>query len=147
MSLVDTIRKDMFEASKQGEVLESDILKMVLATIKNEEISKGEKLTDEEVIKVLRKESKKVEDSINEYTKMGRMDLVEKEKAQLEVLRRYLPELMSRDDIKKIVARVVKETDAKDMRDMGKVMGTSMKELNGQADGNTVKEIVQELLS
>jgi uncharacterized protein len=147
MSLTDTIRKEMFNASKDGKVLESEILKMVLANIKNEEISKGEKLTDEEVTKVIRKESRKVQDSITEYTKMGRDDLVEKEKSQLEILERYLPALMDTADVKKVVQKVIADTDAKDMRDMGKVMGMSMKELNGQADGNTVRDIVQELLS
>ena len=147
MSLIDDIRKDMFNASKSGNVLESEILKMVLATVKNEEISKGEALSDESVIKVIRKESKKVEDSINEFTKMNRNDLVEREKAQLEVLGRYLPALMDITQVREIVKKVVADTQAKDMKDMGKVMGMAMKELDGKADGNTVKDIVGELLS
>ena len=147
MSLTDDIRKDMFNASKSGNTLESDILKMVLATVKNEEISKGESLSDESVIKVIRKESKKIQDSINEFTKMNRNDLVEREKAQLEVLGRYLPALMDITQVREIVKKVVADTQAKDMKDMGKVMGMAMKELDGKADGNTVKDIVGELLS
>ena len=147
MSLIDDIRKDMFNASKSGNTLESDILKMVLATVKNEEISKGESLSDESVIKVIRKESKKIQDSINEFTKMNRKDLVEKEKAQLEVLERYLPALMDIEQVREIIKKVIADTQAEGMKDMGKVMGISMKELDGQADGNTVKDIVGELLS
>jgi len=147
MSLTDDIRKDMFNASKSGNALESDILKMVLATVKNEEISKGESLSDESVIKVIRKESKKIEDSINEFSKMNRDDLVEKEKAQLGVLERYLPALMDIKQVREIIKKVIVDTDAQGMKDMGKVMGLSMKELDGQADGNTVKDIVRELLS
>ena len=147
MSLTDDIRKDMFNASKSGNTLESDILKMVLATVKNEEISKGESLSDESVIKVIRKESKKIQDSINEFTKMNRKDLVEKEKAQLEVLERYLPALMDIEQVREIIKKVIADTQAEGMKDMGKVMGISMKELDGQADGNTVKDIVGELLS
>ncbi len=147
MSLVEDIRKDMFNASKIGNSSESDILKMVLATVKNEEISKGEKLTDEEVVKVLRRESKKVEDSITEFTKMGREDLLEKEKNQLEVLKRYLPALMDATQVETVVKKVITESGAKDQREMGKVMGMVMKELNGKADGNVVREIVQKLLS
>ncbi|MFA5622767.1 MAG: GatB/YqeY domain-containing protein [Candidatus Dojkabacteria bacterium] len=147
MSLTDDIRKDMFNASKSGNALESDILKMVLATVKNEEISKGESLSDESVIKVIRKESKKIEDSINEFSKMNRDDLVEKEKAQLGVLERYLPALMDIEQVKDIIKKIIVDTDAQGMKDMGKVMGLSMKELDGQADGNTVKDIVRELLS
>lgn len=147
MSLTDDIRKDMFNASKSGNASESDILKMVLATVKNEEISKGESLSDESVIKVIRKESKKIEDSINEFSKMNRDDLVEKEKAQLGVLERYLPALMDIEQVKDIIKKIIADTDAQGMKDMGKVMGLSMKELDGQADGNTVKDIVRELLS
>ncbi|MDX9739112.1 MAG: GatB/YqeY domain-containing protein [Candidatus Dojkabacteria bacterium] len=147
MSLTDDIRKDMFNASKSGNALESDILKMVLATVKNEEISKGESLSDESVIKVIRKESKKIEDSINEFSKMNRDDLVEKEKAQLGVLERYLPALMDIKQVREVVKKVIEDAGAEGMKDMGKVMGLSMKELDGQADGNTVKDIVRELLS
>ena len=147
MSLLEDIRKDMFSASKAGNTSESEILKMVLAVVKNEEISKGEKLTEEEIVKVLRKESKKVQDSINEFTKMNRNDLVEKEKSQLEVLERYLPALLDESKVRGIVKKAIEISKAQDMRDMGKVMGIAMKELNGQADGNKVREIVQELLS
>jgi len=147
MSLDQDIRKDMFSASKSGNVLESDILKMVLASVKNEEIEKGEKLKDEEIIKVIRKESKKIEDSINEYTKMNRTDLVGKEKVQLEILNKYLPALMEESQIKEVVQRVIAQCNATGMKDMGKVMGMSMKELEGKADGNTVKNITQQLLS
>lgn len=147
MSLLEDIRKDMFSASKQSNTVESDILKMVIAVIKNEEISKGEKLTDEEILKVLRKESKKVQDSINEFTKMGRDDLIAKEKVQLEVLERYLPAMLDESKVREVVEEVISKSGAQDMRDMGRVMGMVMKELNGQADGNTVKDIVSELLS
>jgi uncharacterized protein YqeY len=147
MSLDQDIRKDMFNASKSGSVLESDILKMVLAAIKNEEIANGEKLTDGNIIKVIRKESKKIEDSINEYTKMNRTDLVEKEKVQLEILQKYLPALMEESEIREVVKKVITESNASSLKEMGVVMGIAMKELNGKADGNTVKNIVQELLS
>ncbi|KKP56794.1 hypothetical protein A3K02_00565 [candidate division WS6 bacterium RIFOXYD1_FULL_33_8] len=147
MSLVENIRKDMFEGTKVGNVQKVDILKLVLADIKNEEISLGEKLSDDQVLKVLRKEKKKVEDSISEYTKMNREDLVAKETLQLEILNEYLPAQMSEEDIKKIVSRVVKENNVSDVREMGRVMGIVMKELNGQADGNVVRNIVQNTLS
>jgi len=147
MSLLEDIRKDMFSASKAGNTSESEILKMVLAVVKNEEISKGDKLSEDEIVKVLRKESKKIQDSINEFTKMNRNDLVEKEKSQLEVLERYLPGLLDESKVRELVKKAIEISKAQDMRDMGKVMGIAMKELNGQADGNKVREIVQELLS
>ncbi len=147
MPLLDDIRKDMFSASKAGNTSESEILKMVLAVVKNEEISKGEKLTEEEIVKVIRKERKKIQDSINEFTKMNREDLVEKEKSQLKVIEKYLPALLDESKVREIVKKAIETSNAKDMRDMGRVMGIAMKELNGQADGNMVREIVQELLS
>ena len=76
----------------------------------------------------------------------SRDDLVKKEKQDLEILEEYLPELMNDEDIKKIVEKKIEQLGAQDIRDMGKVMGATMKELEGKADGNTVKNIVQSLL-
>ena len=147
MSLVDTLRKDMFQASKDGDVNKSDILKMALASIKNAQIEVEEELSDTDIEKILRKEVKKVKDSIEQFEKMGREDLLSKEKSQLEVLESYLPELMGEDEVRKVVEKKIDELGAKDMKDMSKVMGVVMKELDGKTDGNTVKNIVQELLS
>ena len=147
MSLTQDIRKEMFEASKVGNTKEADILKLVLADIKNEEISIGETLSDEQVLKVLRKQKKRVEDSIEGFTKMNREDFISKEKEQLQVLERYLPAQMSEEDITKVVKKVLKESNASSLKDMGMVMGKSMKELGDSADGNTVRNIVQSLLS
>ena len=147
MSLVDTIRKDMFQASKEHNTLKSDILKMALAEIKNAQKASEKDLKESDIEKILRKEVKKVLDSIEQFEKMQRDDLVKKEKAQLEVLNQYLPKLLGEDEVRKIVEEKIKQTGAESIRDMGKVMGVVMKELDGKADGNTVKIIVQELLS
>jgi hypothetical protein len=147
MSLLEQIRKDMLTALKSGEKDKSQTLKMVMATIKNAQIESEEELTDEEVEKILRKETKKIEDSIEQYQKMERDDLVEKEKQDLEIIEAYLPELMTEEEISKVVEQKIEQLGATDMRDMGKVMGTVMNELNGRADGNTVKNIVQSMLA
>jgi hypothetical protein len=143
MSLSEQIKKDMITALKSGYKQKSQTLKMLVAAIKNAQIESEKELSDMEIEKILRKESKKIEDSIDQYTKMGRKDLVEKEHEDLEVLEQYLPELMSKEDIEKVVEQKIKELGAQDMRDMGKIMGAVMKELDGKADGNTVKNIVQ----
>ena len=148
MSLVDTIRKDMFQASKEGNSTKADILKLALAEIKNEQIALGkEELEENEVEKILRREVKKIVDSIEQFEKMQREDLVQREKAQLEVINEYLPELLGEDEVRKIVEQKVKEIGAVSVKDMSKIMGVVMKELDGKADGNTVKAIVLELLS
>ena len=147
MSLLETIKKDMIEASKKGDVDSTNILKLAIASIKNAEIAKGDKLSDEEILKVLRKEESKIKDSIAEFTKMGRKDLIERESRQLKVISSYLPKLMSREEIEKVVSKAVADTHAEGLKSMGAVMGIVMKELNGKADGSVVKEVVQEFLS
>lgn len=137
----------MITALKSGYKDKSQTLKMLIATIKNAQIDSQKELTDEEIEKILRKETKKIEDSIQQYQEMGREDLVKKEKIDLKIVEEYLPELMSEEEIKKVVDKKIDELKAESMGDMGKVMGSVMKELEGQADGNTVKNIVQSKLS
>ena len=137
----------MIEASKKGDVDSTNILKLAISSIKNEEIAKGSKLSDEEVLKVLRKEESKIKDSIAEFTKMDRKDLIERESKQLKVISSYLPKLISREEIEKVVSKIVADTHAEGLKSMGAVMGIVMKELQGKADGSTVKEVVQEFLS
>ena len=137
----------MIEASKKGDVDSTNILKLAISSIKNEEIAKGSKLSDEEILKVLRKEESKIKDSIAEFTKMDREDLIARESKQLKVISSYLPKLMSREEIEKVVSKVVADTHVEGLKSMGAVMGIVMKELQGKADGSTVKEVVQEFLS
>jgi len=122
MSLLETIRKDMIEASKKGDVDSTNILKLAIASIRNEEIAKGDKLSDEEILKVLRKEESKIKDSITEFTKMGRKDLIERESRQLKVISSYLPKLMGREEIEKVVSKAVADTHAEGLKSMGAVM-------------------------
>lgn len=147
MSLVETFRKDMFEGTRNHDTNRVDILKLSLASIKNTEIEKGEPLDDSEIVNVLRKEVKKIKDSIEQYEKMGREDLLQKEKSQLEVLNSYLPQLMTEEEVKIVVSKKIKELGVSDIKDMGKVIGAVMKELNGKTDGSVVKDAVQSLLS
>ena len=147
MSLLETLRKDMFSATKDGNTTKADIIKMAIAAIKNAEIEKGEVLDDKETVKVLRKEVKKIQDSIAQFTTMGRQDLVDRETKQLEVLQEYLPKQMSEEEIKKVVKAKIIELEAEGMKDFGKVMGVVMKELAEQAEGGIVKDIIESLLN
>lgn len=146
MSLLENIRKDMLDASKQGDDITVDILKLVIADIRNEQIALDKELTDEDVLKVLRKQERKIKDSIEQYSKMGRDDLVERESSQLKVIEKYLPSLMNEEEITKVVSKVIADTNSNGMHSMGLVMGSVMKELNGKADGNLVKDVVGKLL-
>lgn len=145
--MLESLRKDMFEASKVKDTHKVDILKMAMASVKNQEIEVGKSLSDEEIIAVLRKESKKVSDSIEQFKIMGRDDLLGKEQYQLEILESYLPQLMSKDDVEKFVREKISEFGTVTENDMGKVMGAVMNELKGKADGRLVKDVVQGILS
>ena len=146
MSLQETLREEMFSAFKEGLTNKSNILKLAISSIKLAQVDKGEELTDEEVIRVIRKEVKKIEDSILEYKEMGRKDLEDIELEQKAVLEVYLPQMMNEDEILGIVKKKKEELGITDKRDIGRLMGVVMKELNGKADGTLVKDIVNQEL-
>ena len=147
MTLSEKIRKDMLDAVKAKDVVKIDILKMVIASLKNAELEKGKELDEKEQESILRKEAKKLKDAYEEYVKAGREDLAQKEKDQLNILEAYLPKLMSDSEIKSFVIKKVEEMDAQGSKDTGKVMGIVMKELHGKADGTLVNNIVKEVLN
>ncbi len=147
MTLSEKIRKDMIAAVKAKDTLKIDILKMALASLKNAEIEKDRELDEKEQENILRKEAKKLKDAYEEYKQAGRDDLAEKEEAQLEILEAYLPKLMDESEVKEFVQKKAKELKAEGPRDMGKVMGAVMKELQGKADGGVVNNIVKEVLN
>lgn len=146
MSLIDTFRKDMISATKDGNTDKLDILKLALASMINAQKAASEELKDVDFEKILKKEVKKVKDSIEQFSAIGRMELADREKRQLEVLESYLPKEMSSEDVAKIVKRIISEIKPEGSKDMGRVMGVVMKEVAGRADGNIVKEIVLEHL-
>jgi uncharacterized protein YqeY len=146
MSLIDTFRKDMISATKEGNTDKLDILKLALASMINAQKAASEELKDVDFEKILKKEVKKVKDSIEQFSAIGRMELANREKRQLEVLESYLPKEMSSEDVAKIVKRIISEIKPEGSKDMGRVMGVVMKEVAGRADGNIVKEIVLEHL-
>ncbi len=146
MSLVDTLRKDMFEAKRNGDDKSSSILSIVLADISNAKISKGDELSEEEVIDVVRKEAKKLKEAFELYTSSGRNDLAEVEKFQLDVIERYLPKLMSEEEIKAFVQDKIAELSLP-VNDLGKLMGLIMPQLKGKADGALVNKVVREIAS
>lgn len=147
MALLDTLRKDTFAAMKAGDEVKIGILQIAVGSIKNEELKKGEALNEEEEIKVLRTEVKKLKDAIEQYKTAGRDDLVSRESAQLVIIEAYLPSLMSEADVEKVVQAKMTELNVIGMSDMGRLMGVVMKELAGKADGGVVKQVVTNLLT
>ena len=114
--------------------------------LKEEELVKESQLNDEEIIEVISLEIKKRKEAIFEYEKGERQDLVEKEKKELEVLKEYLPEQLSEEEIKKIIEESVKKVGAESMKDMGKVIKELAPQIKGKADMGEVSKIIRELL-
>jgi uncharacterized protein len=130
--------------------IKTSVLRMLLSSIKNYEIQKGGagyEASEDEVLSVIQKEAKQRRDSIEEYKKANRQELVDKEQEELDILGNYLPEQMSDDEVNKIIIQTISETDANSIQNMGKVMGALNAKLKGKADMGKVSSIVKEKLS
>ncbi len=182
MSLKQLLKKDLDDSLKSNQGIALMTLRVLFASILNKEKEKRYKifslreiprsgtktnaglsekeleeksaLSDEEIIDVLASEAKKRKESILAYEQGKREDLANKEKAELEILQKYLPEPLSEEELKKIVKEAVEKTGAKEMKDpslrsgqvMGKIMAEVMPKVKGRADGNAINKIVKELL-
>lgn len=147
MSLKDQLNDDLKEAMRSGDKTRTQTLRSLKSAIRYAEIEAGNELDDQGVLGVIAKESKQRRDSIAEFKKGARDDLVEAESAELTILESYLPEQMSEEQIRAKAATVIAEQGVTDMKGMGQVMKQLMAELKGQADGKVVNQIVRELLS
>lgn len=147
MPILDTLRKDMFEARKSGDQNKANILSIAIASVSNFKIEVQRDITDEDVITILRKEEKKLKEAFEQFTNNGRDDLAQREKAQLEVIQTYLPALMSDDEVEKAVKAQIVQLGDVTIRDMGKIMGMVMAQLKGKADGNIVSQMVKKVLT
>jgi len=145
--MLDQLEEELKIALKAGEKAKTMGLRNIIGKIKAAQIDKGETLTDEESLKILKTAAKQLKESIDQYQKGGRDDLAEKEAFELSLLEKYLPDQLSEEQIRGTVKNIVKNTGAGSMQDMGKVMGATMKELAGSADGKIVQKIVKEELS
>ena len=142
MSLMEKLTADMKEAMKQGEKERLSVIRLVRGAVRQAEIDGKKTLTDDEVIGVISKEVKMRRDSIEEFARGKRDDLVAKTKAEIDLLMPYLPAQLSVDELKKIVADVVAEVGA----ETAKVMGVLMPRVKGRADGKLINEIVRDHL-
>lgn len=148
MSLSEQIVVDLTAAMKAQDAQRTSTLRMVKAAMMNRKIEQGSELTDEDVQKLLRSLVKQRRDSIEQYEKAGRQELVNKEAAEITVIEAYLPQAASADEIEAAVAAAIAETGATSMKDMGKVMKAAQTALAGKnADGKQVSEIVKAKLA
>lgn len=149
MGLKETLKSDLTEAIRSSNKVVSGTIRMVLTAITNEEVSGKEArvLSDDEIITVLSREAKKRREAAEEFAKANRPDKSAEEKAEGEVIAKYLPAQLSEDDIKKIIAAAVASTGAAGPGDMGKVMGTIKPQIAGKADGALVSSLVKAALA
>ncbi|GBE03590.1 MAG TPA: GatB/YqeY domain-containing protein [Nitrospirae bacterium] len=146
MSLMETIANDLTSALKAGQKEKLLIMRMVKSAIKNGEIEKGEPLSDDEVLAVLRTFAKRAKDSIEQFSKADREDLAAKEKDELAIIEEYLPKQLGEDDLRIMIKDIIQEQGAVGMKDMGKVMKGLMVRSKGQVDGKAANNIVKEML-
>ncbi|HSX18836.1 MAG TPA: GatB/YqeY domain-containing protein [Candidatus Saccharimonadales bacterium] len=147
MSLLDQLNADLISAQKAKDEVATSTLRMAISNLKNARIAKGGDLTDDDSIAELVKDAKRHKESIAVFTNAGRLELATKEKAELDVLSKYLPEQISEDEIKKAVDEAVSEVKPGGVADMGKVMSVVMSKVGRGADGSVVSSLVREKLS
>jgi uncharacterized protein YqeY len=148
MSLSKQIVVDLTAAMKAQHAAKLSTLRMVKAAMMNRQIEKGSELDDDEMQKLLQSLVKQRRDSIEQYEKAGRQELVDKEQAEIDVIEIYLPKAASHEEIEQAVAAVIAETGASSMKDMGKVMKATQAALAGKnADGRLVSEVVKAKLA
>jgi uncharacterized protein len=147
MSLLDRLNQDMKQAMKNKDKEKLSVIRMVKSSLQNEAIKLGNVLSEDEELQVLTREMKQRKDSLQEFEKAGRDDLVKNLEQEIVVLNDYMPAQMSEEELKSVIQETIEQTGAASKADMGKVMGAIMPKVRGKAEGTMVNRLVQQLLS
>lgn len=146
MSIQERLSEDLKTAMRAGDVTTRETIRMVMAALKNRRIEHGEDLDDGETLQVLTKAMKSRQESIEQFEAAGRTDLADKERAEAEVVRRYLPAELSEDEVREIVRAKVEELGLESKQQFGQLMKGVMAECKGRADGKLVQRLAGEFL-
>jgi len=147
MGLEEKLVDEMKQAMRSNDKLRLSTIRMIRSALKNKEIDLRRKLEDEDIMRVIQGMVRKGEESVEQFLSGGRMDLVEKEKQEIEILKSFLPEPISQEEILRIIDQSIQETQASSLKDLGKVMKSVMPKLGGKADGKLINQLVKERLS
>ncbi|OGP73049.1 MAG: glutamyl-tRNA amidotransferase [Deltaproteobacteria bacterium RBG_16_50_11] len=147
MALEDRLVEEMKQAMKSSDKLRLSTIRMIRTAVKNKEIEQRKPLDDEGIIRVIQGMVRKSEESVEQFKAGGRMDLVEKETKEIETMKSYLPQPLSREEVLKVIDQTIEETQATSLKDLGKVMKSLMPKLGGKVDGALVNQWVKERLS
>lgn len=146
MTLVEKTRSDLTTAMKAGERVRVSVVRMLLAALHNEEIELRRELRDEDALRILGRQIREHEESIREFDRGGREDLVRAEEQELSILKEYSPKMMEEEEIEGYVNAAIAEVGASEPKDLGRVMAVLMPRLAGKAEGAVVNRIVREKL-
>jgi len=147
MSLEERLVEEMKQAMKSNDKLRLSTIRMIRSSMKNKEIELRKKLEDEDIVKVIQVMVRKGEESVEQFQAGKRVDLVEKETKEIEILKSFLPQPLSQEEILKIIDQSIEETQASSPKDIGKVMKSVMPKIGGKADGKLINQLVKERLS
>ncbi|AJY76322.1 GatB/YqeY domain-containing protein [Paenibacillus beijingensis] len=146
MNLSERLNDDMKQAMKNQDKFKLTTIRMIRSAVKNLEIDLKRPLDDNEVLDIVSREIKQRKDSLQEFEKAGRDDLIKDVAAEIEIISQYLPEQLTEEEIKAIVEQTIQETGASSKAEMGKVMSALMPKVKGRADGKLVNQAVQQFL-
>lgn len=147
MGLEERLNEEMKAAMKSNDKLRLSTIRMIRSTVKNKEIELRKPLDDETIQRVIQGMVRKGEESLEQFKLGGRMDLVEKEGKEIEILKSFLPQSLTREEVIKIIDETIEETQVASLKDLGKVMKAVMSKLQGKADGKLINQLVKERLS
>ena len=145
--LKEKLLEDLKNCMKNKNVVRKNVIQMVRAAILQVEKDNSITLDDNQIIDIIAKESKKRKDSLDDYEKSGRQDLINELKEEIDILAEYLPKQLSMEEVEKIVKEVIEAEGATSMKDMGKVMKSAKEKIGAASDGRTINEAVKKLLS
>lgn len=145
--LKEKLLEDLKNSMKEKNEIRKNTIQMVRAAILQVEKDKGITLEDDKIIEIIAKETKKRKDSLGDYEKSGREDLIKQVKEEISILQEYLPKQLSKEEIKEIVKGIIEEVGATSIKDMGKVMSLAKEKIGVAADGKTINEVVKEILA
>ena len=145
--LKEKLLEDLKNSMKDKNIVRKNVVQMVRAAILQVEKDKQISLEDNQIIEIIAKESKKRKDSLKDYEKSGREDLINELKEEINILAEYLPKQLSMEEVEKIVKEVIEAEGATSMKDMGKVMKSAKAKIGAASDGKTINEVVKKCLS
>jgi len=147
MGLEERLVEEMKQAMRSGDKVRLSTIRMIRTALKNKEIETRKKLDEDEIFRVIQGMMRRGEESVEQFRAGGRMDLVEKETQEMEILKSFLPQSLSQEEILTVIDQSIQENQASSLKDLGKVMKSVMSKLGGKADGKLVNQWVKERLS